>query len=76
MSEESDKAESPSPEEAGLRRALGRAFRKMGHERAPAYPGDKKDRGIEKEAQDSAETPEGDKKKKPPPRDEDFYISP
>lgn len=43
------KAQPPLPkhsEESAAHRILGRAFGRMGHERSPAYPGDKKDKNL------------------------------
>ena len=45
-------------EETGAHRLLGRAFAKLGHERAPAYPGDKKDQNLTKEPLDPLEEKE------------------
>ncbi len=41
--------------ESSAHRVLGRAFGKIGHERAPAYPGDKKDSNLGKEPLDPLE---------------------
>ena len=41
--------------ESAAHRVLGRAFGKIGHERAPAYPGDKKDSNLGKEPLDPLE---------------------
>ena len=42
-------------DESAAHRILGRAFGKIGHERAPAYPGDKKDSNLGKEPLDPLE---------------------
>ena len=71
-------------EETPVHRLLGRAFAKLGHERAPAYPGDKKDENLAKEELGAGEREapiyeakerKRRKPKKPRPP-EDFYISP
>ncbi|HJP13387.1 MAG TPA: hypothetical protein QF533_03425 [Nitrospinota bacterium] len=45
-------------EETAAHRIFGRAFAKLGHERAPAYPGDKKDQNLGKESLDPLEAAE------------------
>lgn len=42
-------------DESPAHRLLGRAFAKLGHERAPAYPGDKKDQNLTRERLDPFE---------------------
>ncbi len=45
-------------EESAAHRIIGRAFAKFGQERAPAYPGDKKDRNLGQERLDPLEAHE------------------
>ncbi len=58
------KPEPPMPsysEESKAYRLFGRAFAKLGHERAPAYPGDKKDQNLGQESLGPLEAAEREK---------------